>query len=113
VGYVHVLHQQIVVAHDGGAFRGRSTADGYVLSDAVVVAYLANGVLALELQILRFCGNACAGEDFIVRTNAGTVVDGDTVLKIVVVAQDGVSVYVAKGPDDIVVSELGFRMYVC
>ena len=49
---VHVLHQQVVAAHDGLSLRGRAAADGHILTDGVVVANLGRGVLALELQVL-------------------------------------------------------------
>ena len=52
---VHILHEQVVVADDGGTLRCCTSRDGDILTYGVVVAYLANRVLALELQVLRLC----------------------------------------------------------
>ena len=113
VGDVHVLHEQIVAAHDGCSLRSRTTRDGDVLANGVVVANLAGGDFALELQVLRFCRNACAREYFVPVTDSRTLIDGDAILKHVVVADDDIAVDVTERADDVVVAELCLGMDEC
>ena len=52
VGYMHVLHKEVVAAHNGLALGCGTAVDGYILTDTVVVAYLGCRILTFELQIL-------------------------------------------------------------
>ena len=54
VSDMHVFHEKIVATDLGDAFRGRATGDCDILTDAVTVTDLADGILSAELQILRF-----------------------------------------------------------
>ena len=109
---VHVFHQQIVVAHSCGSARGRSTRDGYVFADTVVVANLAEGVFAGKLQILRFGGNACSGKNLVIVAQSGSVVQSDAVLQVVAVSDHRVAIDVAEWANKIVLSQYGFGVDV-
>ena len=105
VSDVHILHQQVAVAHDGLALRGGTTADGDILADGVVVANLAGGLFALELQILWFRRDAGTRENFVVIAQTGAEVERHAVQQLVVVANNHVLVNHTERPDDIVVTE--------
>ena len=111
VGHMHVLHQEAVVAHYRGALRSRTAGDGHILTDAVRVAYLAETVLTLELQVLGLGRYARAGEKLVAVADTGTVVYRHTVVKMVVVAYNRVAVDIAERAYHIVVAQLGFRMH--
>ena len=63
---MHVLHQQIAVTNSRLALGGRTTADGYILADRVVVTNLASGLFTLKLQVLRLGGDGDTREDLVV-----------------------------------------------
>ena len=111
VGHVHVLHEQIVAAHLGRSFGGCATRNGHILADAVVVANLAQSFLALELQILWLGRQAGTGEHLVAVADTGTEINRYTILKDVVVADDGVAVNIAERADDIVLTQLGLGMH--
>ncbi len=50
---VAVCHDEVVAAKDSLTPRSSATIDGSALADGVVVANLASGLLALELEVLR------------------------------------------------------------
>ena len=105
VSHVHVLHQQVAVTHHGLALRGCAARDGDILTDGVVVADLTGGILALELQILRFGRDAGTREELVAVADAGTVVDRHAVEQLVVIAYHDVLVDDAERSDDIVVAQ--------
>ena len=105
VGNVHVLHEEIVVAYYCFAFAGCATTDGDVLTDTIVVANLAGGLFATELEILRFGTDTCPGEELISVADSRTGVDGDTVKEIIIVTYYSVLVDLAEWPDDVVVAK--------
>ena len=113
MSYVHVLHQKVVGADNGLAFRRCTARDCYVLADRVVVADNAGRLLATELEVLRLCRDTCAGEELVVAADACTYMDGNTVLHYVVVADFYITVDVAERTDDVVIAKLCFGMYVC
>ncbi len=113
VADVHILHQQVAIANDGLAFRGRTATDGDILADGVVVANLTGGFLALELQILRFRRDRGTGEYLIIIAEACTEVEGHAVQQFIVVTNDNVLVYHAERSDDIVVAQLCIRIDDC
>lgn len=113
VCHMHILHEQVVAAHLCGTLGSRAPGDGYVLTNGIVVANLAQRILALELQVLGFGGYACAGEDLVAVAQACAVVDGYAVLEDIVRANDCISVDIAERANDIIVAEFGFRMYKC
>ena len=113
VADMHVLHQQVAVANDRLAFRGCTAADGDILTDGVVVANLTGGILALELQILGFCGDRGAWEYLVVIAETCAVVERYTVQQFVVVADDDVLVYHAEGTNDVAITELCLGVNHC
>ena len=52
VSRMDVFHQKAIVAYLRGAFRGRASGNVDILTETVVVAYLAYRVLTLEFQVL-------------------------------------------------------------
>ena len=104
MGYMHVFHQQVIAAYSCRSFGSCATGNGYVLTDAVVVTYFAYCFLAFEFQILGLRGDACTREKLVVVANAGAIIDGDTILQYVVVAEHSILVNVAERADDVVVT---------
>lgn len=98
VSNVHVLHEQVVVTHDGSSLGSCSTRDSHILANRVVVANLASGDFALELQVLRLCGDAGTCQYLVAVADARPLIDGDAVLKHVVVADDDIAIDIAEGP---------------
>ena len=101
VSDVHVLHEQVVVAHDGGSLGSCTARDSYVLTDGVVVADLASGDLALELQVLRLCGKTGACQHLVAVSDACALINSDAILEHVVIADNDVAVDIAEGADDV------------
>ncbi len=104
MGDVHILHEQVAVAHDGLTFRSCASADGDILADAVVVANLACGLLAFELEVLGLGGDAGSGEELVPIADACAEMDGDAVQELVVVTDDNILIDDAEGADDVVVT---------
>ena len=111
MGDMHVFHQQVVVAHNCCAFGSRSTGDGDVFSDRIVVTDFTNRVLASEFQVLRLGGDACARQNLIPVANARTIIDGNTVLEMIVVANNRVSVDETERANHIIFSKFRFRVH--
>ena len=111
--HVHILHQQVAIADNGLAFRGRATADGNIFTDGIVVTYLASSLFATELQVLRLRRNAATGEKLIARANASAEMDGDIVEEFVVVTDDNILVDDAEGTNDVAVAELCLGVNHC
>ena len=107
---VHVLHQQVAIAHYGLALGSSAARDGNILTDRVVVANLTGGYLALELQILRLGRDTGTREELVAITDASTKVNGHVVQEFVVVAYHHVLVDDAEGTNDIVVAQ--FSLWV-
>lgn len=105
---VHILHQEVVATHYRGAFGERSTRNGDIFAHRVVVANLANRLLAVEFQVLRLGRYACAGKELIAISNTCTLMNGDTIEQMIVVSEHRIAVYIAKRTYHIIVSQLGF-----
>ena len=70
-----VGHQQVVRSYARRARGGRAAADGDVFADVVVVADLAHGLLAGELQVLRQTRHRGGRVDLAAAAEARSVVD--------------------------------------
>ena len=103
--HVHILHEQVVRTHHGFPAACGTTADGHVFAYAVVVANLAKRVFAPVFEVLRFGADACSWEELVPVAYSGSVVDGDTVIQFVIVADDGILLDYAEGADDVVVAD--------
>ena len=113
VGDVHIFHQQVVGTHQSNPFRGRSTRNRYVFADGIVVTNLTSRNFTFEFQVLRLGRKTCARKNLVVRADSRTLIDGDAVLKHVVVANDDIAVDVAKRTDDVARTELRLGMDKC
>ena len=113
MGNVYTLHQQVVAAYNGGAFRCRTARDGHILTYAVIVAYLTRGLLASVLKVLRLGGDARTGEYLVVVAYTSPAVYGDTILENVVITYHRVLVYEAERAYLIIVAELRLGVNVC
>ena len=92
VSHMHVLHQQVTVANHRLALGSGSAANGYILADRIVVAYLAGSLFTLELQVLGLGGDGRAWEELVIVTDSCTIMYGDVIEQLVVVANDYVFV---------------------
>ena len=101
VSDVHILHEQIVAAHNGSSLGSCTARDSYILTDRVVVADLASGDLALELQVLWLCGKAGACQHLVAVSDACALINSDAVLEHVVIADNDIAVDVAEGANDV------------
>ena len=110
---MHILHKQTVVAYLGRPFRCGAARNVHILTKTVVVAYLAYRILTFELKVLGLGRDAATGKKLVVRANTGTIVDRNTVLEYVVVADYCVAVDIAKRAYCVVVAYLGFGVDEC
>lgn len=113
VGYMHALHQKVVAAHLGGSLGCRATGNGNILTNTIVVAYDACGLLARELKVLWLGAYAGSGEYLVAASDAGAYMHSDTVHEVIVVSNFGILVYVTERTDYIVVSELCLGVDIC
>jgi len=113
VAYVHVGNQQVAVADARGAGRGRAAADGDVFADVVVVADLAEGFLARELEVLRQARNRGGGVDPAAFADARAVVDHGAGADPAAVADHDVARDARERFDDDVVAQLRVGVDVC
>ena len=86
VSHVYTFHQEVIAAHNGLALRGSATRDGYVLTDTIVVAHLADGFLATEFEILWLGRDAGTWEKFITIADACTYMYCYTILKYIIIS---------------------------
>ena len=86
---------------------------GYVLAYLVVVAYYCGGLLAFELEVLRYGAYYRAGEEYVAATYARSAKDRNAVHKYVVVAYFDVFVDVAESSYLTVFSDFRFGVDVC
>ena len=107
---VHILHQQVAVADNSLSLRSRTATDGDILANRVVVANLAGGLLALELQILGFGGDAGTWKELVIVAYAGTKMNGDIVQEFIVVADNNILIDDAEGTDNVVIANLCLRV---
>ena len=101
---VRVFHYQVVRANSSACLAGSAPANGNRLAEAVIVAIDTQRVLTLIFQILWFSTDAPTGKEFIVISYACTTVYGNTVVKLVVVANDNIPVNYTEGTNDVIVS---------
>ena len=113
MGDVHVFHQKVVRTDDGHAFRRCSTRNRDVFADGIVVANLTGRDFTLEFQVLRLGRKTCAWQNLVAVANSRSLIDGDAILKHVVVADDDIAVDIAKRTDDVARTELRLGMDEC
>ena len=76
VGHMAVGHDEAVVAYGGAAAGGGAAVHGDALADGGVVADDGQGVLAAELEVLRYGADDGTGEYGAVTSDAGAFKDG-------------------------------------
>ena len=110
--YMHVLHQKVVATYERYTFGCCATGYGYILADAVIIAYLTGRNLTFEFQILWLGGNAGTGKYLISIANPRPNIDCYTVLKHIIITDNGISINVTERADNIVVSKFCLGMNV-
>ena len=113
VGHVHVLHQQVPATDNRLAFGSRTTTDGHILADGVVVTNLTGGFLTLELQILRLRGDAGTRKELVVTADTGTIMNGYVVEELIIVTNDHVLVNDTEGANYIAITEFSLGIDNC
>ena len=113
VSHVHTLHEEVVASDNSLALWGSTTGNGYILTNTVVVANLAQRFFSTVFKVLWLGCYACSRKYLVVVSQAGTSVYCHTVLHYVVVADFYITVDVAERTDDVVIAKLCFGMYVC
>ena len=111
VGHVHTFHKQVVAAHDSAAFGGRTTVDGDVLADGVVVAYLGCGFLTLEFEVLGDGTDDSTGKYDVVAAHTGAAKQRDAIHQFVAVADNDILVDIAERTDFAIFANDGLFVY--
>ena len=75
VGYMHVGHQEIVIADDRGFTRMGCAVDRDILANLVIVSNFDQAYGAVILQVLRLNPNDCSRKDLVVSANFGMPID--------------------------------------
>src|SRR5579883_3350982 len=100
--YVHISHEQIVVADAGEhAATFRSAVDGHKLSNAIAIADARFGLLAFILQVLRSDAYRGIREEHVVVADPGGTFDVDVGFE----NGSGADFYVR--PDDAIRTDFG------
>jgi hypothetical protein len=110
---MHTFHKEVVVAHNGLAFRGCTTVDGNILTNRIVVTNLSRSFLALELQVLRHSTNYGTGENSVVIAHTRTVKQGNTIHQLIVISDNYILIDVAERTNFAICSNDCLRVDVC
>ena len=113
VCHVAVFHKQVVRPYYGPSFCRRAAVDCHVFAYLVVIAYYCGGLLAFELEVLRYGAYYRAGEEYVAAAYARSAKDRNAVHKYVVVAYFDVFVDVAESSYLTVFSDFRFGVDVC
>jgi len=111
VGYVHVGHEQAVVAYRCFEFVVGAAVNGNALSDFSVVTDFHSCVFVAKLEVLWNHADTCARKDIAVFSDARTGIKHGIGVNVAAIANDDVRVDHRKGVYAHILANLGVEGY--